>query len=350
MPEITEAELKAQIRKSEFSSFYFLYGEEKYMIGYYARKLIAAAGGHAFEDFNLQRFDGETADVDHIAAAAEALPFMAERKCVAVSDFNAAAVRAREAGKLQELLGGIPETTVLLFYLPTLSFDPKRDAGWKKFIAKANAAGCTVNVKKRTAEQLVKTLRSGAEKRGCVLSRRNAERITGFCGDDLYTLLGELEKLCAFVGEGEITQDAVDRIVVKNLEARVFDLSKAILARNYSRAYTILDQLLSQNEEPTAILAVLSSAYLDMYRVRVSVESGLDAMEPAKHFNYARKEFRLKNAERDSKRFSTQMLRECVGVLLEADSALKGARGDRRLVMEKLIARLLLIAEKGKTA
>jgi DNA polymerase-3 subunit delta len=349
MPEITEAELKAQIRKSEFSNFYFLYGEEKYMIGYYSTKLIAAAGGSAFETFNVQRFDGETADVDRIAAAAEALPFMAERKCVAVSDFNAGAARAREAGKLEELLGGIPETTVLLFSLPTLTFDPKKDTGWKKFIARANAAGCTVNIKKRTADQLVKFLCSGAEKRGCSLSRRDAERIVGFCGDDLHTLFGELEKLCSFAGSGEITPDQIDRVVVKNLEARVFDLSKAILAGNYSGAYTILDQLFSQNEEPTAILAVLSSAYLDMYRVRVSVESGLGASEPAKDFDYARKEFRLKNAERDSRRFSTQMLRRCVCALLEADAALKGARGDRRLVMEKLIARLLLIAEKGKT-
>lgn len=350
MPEITETELKAQIRRSDFSNFYFLYGEEKYMIANYARKLIAAAGGSTFETFNAQRLDGDSADVDRIAAAAEALPFMAERKCVAVSDFNAGAVRAREAGKLEELLGTLPETTVLLFYLPTLSFDPKRDAGWKKFLTRANRAGCTVNVKKRTADQLAKTLCSGAEKRGCTLSRGTAERIVSFCGDDLYTLFGELEKLCAFVGSGEITRDTVDRIVVKNLETRVFDLSKAILAGNYSGAYTILDQLLVQNEEPTAILAVLSSAYLDMYRVRVAVESGFGALEPAKHFDYARKEFRLRNAERDAKRFSTQTLRRSIGVLLEADTALKSARGDRRLVMEKLIARLLLIAEKGKTA
>lgn len=349
MPEITEAELKAQIRKSEFAAFYFLYGEEKYMVGRYAEKLIAAAGGSAFETFNVQRFDGDSADVERIAEAAEALPFLAERKCVAVADFNAGGLRGREANKLEELLGSLPETTVLLFYLPTLSFDPKRDAGWKKFLARAGKAGCTVDVKKRTAEQLCKTLCSGAEKHGCTLSRRTAERILSFCGDDLHTLFGELEKLCAFVGAGEITPEAVDQIVIKNLEARVFDLSKAILAGNYSGAYTILDQLLSQNEEPTAILAVLSSAYLDMYRVRVSVESGLGVLEPAKHFDYARKEFRLRNAERDSKRFSTQMLRRCVGALLEADTALKSARGDRRLVLEKLIARLLLIAEKGKT-
>ena len=45
-----------------------------------------------------------------------------------------------------------------------------------------------------------------------------------------------------------------------------------------------------------------------------------------------------------------EMLRESLEVLLAADLSLKSARGDRRTVMEKLIAQLLLIAEKEKFA
>jgi DNA polymerase-3 subunit delta len=44
------------------------------------------------------------------------------------------------------------------------------------------------------------------------------------------------------------------------------------------------------------------------------------------------------------------MLRESLQMLLAADTALKSARGDRRITMEKLIAQLLLIAEKERTA
>lgn len=350
MPEITESDLKKQMEKSDFSSLYLLYGEEKYLVGLYAQKLIAKAKGTAFEDFNLQRFDGTSASVDEIAAAVEALPFMAQRKCVSVSDLNVEAMRAGELSKLEELISSVPATTVLVLSLPTVNIDPKKDKKWKKFVGQVNRNGCSVECKRRTGAELEKLLCAAAAKRGCELSRQNAGRIISYSGNDLQALYNELEKLCAFQKEGEITAQGIDLLVVKNLEAKVFDLSKAIVSGAYDRAYGILDLLFYQNEEPVGILAVLSTAYLDMYRVRIAVQGGYSAAEPAKYFDYARKEFRLTNAERDAKRLSVPILRESLRALLEADTALKSARGDRRVVMEKLIAQLLLIAEKERSA
>ncbi len=349
MPEITESDFKKQLEKSSFSNLYFLYGEEKYLVGYYAQKLISKTKGTAFEDFNYQRFESGAA-IDDIFEAVEALPFMAERKCVAISDLDVEGLRAQEFDKLNELLENIPETTVLIIYLPTLQIDSRADKKWKKFITLANQKGISIQLKRRTGAELEKLLCSSASKRGCALSRQAAERIIRYSGNDLQTLFNELEKLCSFVKEGEITPQVIDRLVVKNLEARVYDLSKAILAGEYDKAYGILDLLFYQNEEPVSVLAVLSSAYLDMYRVRTSIQSGSGVMEPAKYFDYARKEFRLTNAERDAKKLTTAMLRESLQTLLQADVALKSARGDRRVTMEKLIAQLLLIAEKERIA
>lgn len=350
MPEITESDLKKQMEKSDFSNLYLLYGEEKYLVGQYAQKLIAKAKGTAFEDFNLQRFDGTSASVDEIAAAVEALPFMAQRKCVSVSDLNVEAMRAGELSKLEELISSVPATTVLVLFLPTVNIDLKKDKKWKKFLGQVNRTGRSLECKRRTGAELEKVLCTAAAKRGCELSRQNAGRIIGYSGNDLQALYNELEKLCAFQKEGEITAQGIDLLVVKNLEAKVFDLSKAIVSGAYDRAYGILDLLFYQNEEPVGILAVLSAAYLDMYRVRIAVQGGYSAAEPAKYFDYARKEFRLTNAERDAKRLSVPILRESLRALLEADTALKSARGDRRVVMEKLIAQLLLIAEKERSA
>lgn len=350
MPEITESDLKKQMEKSDFSNLYLLYGEEKYLVGQYAQKLIAKAKGTAFEDFNLQRFDGTSASVDEIAAAVEALPFMAQRKCVSVSDLNVEAMRAGELSKLEELISSVPATTVLVLFLPTVNIDLKKDKKWKKFLGQVNRTGRSLECKRRTGAELEKVLCTAAAKRGCELSRQNAGRIIGYSGNDLQALYNELEKLCAFQKEGEITAQVIDLLVVKNLEAKVFDLSKAIVSGAYDRAYGILDLLFYQNEEPVGILAVLSTAYLDMYRVRIAVQGGYSAAEPAKYFDYARKEFRLTNAERDAKRLSVPILRESLRALLEADTALKSARGDRRVVMEKLIAQLLLIAEKERSA
>ena len=348
MAQITEAELKKQIEKGNFQKLYFLYGEEKYLVGHYARKLMEKAGAQGMKDFNLQRFDGGDTGIDDIAAAVEALPILAERKCVAVANLDVNSLRGSETQKLWELLDDLPDSCVLVIYLLSLGFDERRDKNWKQFLAKADAGGATVPLRRLSEKQLEKMICAGAEKRGCSISQANAGRMIRLCGSDMQTVLNELEKLCSFTGSGEITAETVDRLTVKNLEARVFDLSKAVMTGNSDRAYQILDQPFYQNEEPVSILSVLSGAYLDLYRVKASLQSGYTAVEPAKYFDYARKEFRLSNAEYGAKRYSDEMLCQSMNVLLEADRALKGSRGSSRTVMEKLIAQLLWITEKEK--
>ena len=66
-----EAALKKQLREKAFSRVYFLFGEEPWMVRYYAAQ-IAKKAVDAFEEFNLQRFDEESS-VDQIAEAVEEL-------------------------------------------------------------------------------------------------------------------------------------------------------------------------------------------------------------------------------------------------------------------------------------
>ncbi len=349
MPEITETELKKQIRGSEFQKFYFLYGEEKYLVGYYADRILSKADAGGPPDFNLQRMDGETAGIDAIASAVEALPVLAGRKCVAVRDLDVPALKAGETAKFRQLLSDLPETCVLVVYELSLAVDGYRNKGWKKFLKEAAGAGCVVRFRERTKYQLGKELCRLAERRGCTLSQQNAAHLIGFCGTGMLTAFSEIEKLCAYTESGEITAQTIDRLTTRNLEARVFELSNAVFAGDGTRVYEILNGLFFQNEEPVGILSVLSLAYLDVYRVRAAVQSGLSALEPAKYFNYRGVEFRLERAERICGRFSTSMIRDSLEALFQADTALKSARGSRRILLERLIARLLLIG-KGEKA
>ena len=90
--QITENELKKQLKAGEFLRVYFLYGEESYLTAHYAAQIAAkAVGDSALAEFNLQKFDGQSCTAEEIEDAAEALPVMADRKCVVVRDFDVAA-------------------------------------------------------------------------------------------------------------------------------------------------------------------------------------------------------------------------------------------------------------------
>lgn len=85
---ITEAELKKRLKEG-LAPLYFLYGEESYLTAHYAAQIAEkAVGKDDMGGFNLQKLDGQSVSFDQIEEAVEALPLMAERKCVVIRDLS----------------------------------------------------------------------------------------------------------------------------------------------------------------------------------------------------------------------------------------------------------------------
>lgn len=343
MAKITENDLKNRIKGKDFSGFYLLFGDEKYLVSYYTKKIIKSVAGDNLNDFNFQVFNKENIDINDISASVESLPLMSQKKCVLVNDLDIDSLKDKEKNILIDIISDLPKTTVMIMSYPTLEIDFKRNSKWKNFISKVNGLGTIIEFEKRGLQALERQLVSWAKKRGATLSLINASKIIKLCGDDLHTLSSEIEKLCAYVDYSEITEDVIEAVVTKNLETNVFALSNAVARKDYEKAFRSLDLLFYQKEEPVAILAVLSSIFVDMYRVRVSIESGKDPSELAKYFDYRNKLFKLKNAQRDSNNISTENIRKCLDILIDTDIMLKSKRTDKRVVMEELISKLMLV-------
>lgn len=359
----TEAELKKHLKQDEPARLYVLYGEEPYLTTHYAEQIVRKVLGRGAEDnpfgeFNYQKFDGQETAWDAIEEAAEVLPLMAERKCVLVKDYDVAGA-GTALDRVMALTEDPPEDTVLIFQMESVKPDGKKSAKWRQFLSAAEKSGVCTAFKRKTEGEIVKLLCSGASRRGCVLSADTARLLVEQCGNDLNLLLNELDKLCAVTlgmeqrgtdAAPEITRRLVEQSATKNLEASVFDLSKAILQNHYERAYTILHRLFSQKEDPVAILAVLSNAYADLYRAKVAGAAGVPAESLAEDFSYRGREFRLRYAARDCAKLSLQVLRESLEILARADMTLKSSKMDKATVLEQTAARLILTAKMGAGA
>ena len=360
MPEIKEAALKQQLADGIFSRIYLIAGEEKFLVKRAAGWILKKAGNDAFPEFNSHAFTNDS-EVDSISDAAQALPFFAEHKCVAVADFNVDEKNKAELQKLYELLDVTPDTTSLVFWYPTLDFDRKTSKKWEEFLKAMGEKASVLFCQRYSESELQKLLLRIAEKAGCVLSRQNAARIVEYAGQDVTGLRQEMEKLCAYAlgraeeteettgKPAEITVEMIEELVPQTMETQTYRMADALVMGNYEKAYQLLDLLFYQNEEPVSILAALSSAYVDMYRVRAALESGLPAEAAKEYDNYRNREFRLRNAQRNVRRMEPEVLRRSLDLLLEADMALKGSRLSDRLILEGLIAKLLLAA-KGERA
>jgi len=339
---MTEAQLKDTI-KNGATNLYVLYGAETYLTEQYSRRIAQQTVEEGFDAFNLQRFDGQEVTLQQLEEAVEALPLMSERKCVLVRDFDVSA----DAERVLELTARVPDSCVLVFWYITTQPDNRKNA-WKQFLKQAAEVGVVMNFARKDLTEAAKLLAAGAKRRGCRLDVADARYLVEQVGNDLNLLLCELEKLCALVGEGEITRRHIDAACPKNLEARVFDLSKAILRRRADEAYDLLHQLQVRREEPVAVLGVLSTAFADLYRAKVAAAGGESAEGLATAFkSYKGKEFRLRNAGRDASRLSVPALRNCLEILARTDTVLKMGRGDGWVLLEQTVAQLCCRLREG---
>lgn len=344
MPKLTESNLKKDIKSKNIGNLYFLNGEEKYLVSFYRDKLVSCVVNDVENFFNFQKFNSDKVEVNAIIESVEAFPLMSEKKCVLVDDMELDCLSDTDFKSLMQLISDIPEYCTLIFSMSTISL--KKSAKVKKFINQCEKYGNVIEFEKRGDLALERQLVSWAEKSNLVLSGINASKIIRNCGNDLQILKNEMEKLCAYVLEGEITEQDIDRIITKNLETTVFVLSNALANGDYAKAYKQLDILMYQKEEPIAILAVLSGVYIDMYRAKVFMSNGKDIMNLKDCFDYKGKEFRIKNAAKNSRRLSIKMLRDCINLLLEADINLKSLKTDKRTILEVLIAKLSMLYKK----
>ena len=344
MAEFNEKELNAHIRKGDFLPAYFITGDEDYLKKLYCDKLIKAIIGDDVSGFNLDRFDSKNGDITKILDACELMPMMNDKRCVLVEDFKLESVSDSDCELLNGYFLNPPEFTVLIFY----QSGDAQSAKSKRVIDLFRNLGAVCLINKRKGKELTKSLISSAAKHGCVLSESVANYLVSACGDDYNTLINELSKVCHFVGEGEITARHIDEVAVKTDDAKVYFLTKALLSKDFNKAYDTLASLLRQKTEPEYILGTIISTYVDIYRARISVACSQGAEALAADFGYRNNAFRLSNAARDSRGMSTDAIRKCLEELYSADRKLKFSRDSATVIFEQLMVRLFLVANGEK--
>lgn len=345
MAKLNETDLKRQIKNMDLKNLYLLYGEEKMLVSLYSKKLQEKAIGKTPSDFYFHSYN-EDNTVEDIVKTVEIIPFGCPYNYVLIENLPVEKINEKDFKLLLEVLSDLPPSTIVVIAMTTLLPSGKKPSVWKKLIDTADKYGVAVDFAKKTVADLRKQLISWASKRELVLSPDNADKIIEYSGTDLNTLKNEMDKLCSYVNQGEITLDAINMIVTKNLATRVFDMTKAVIAGEWDNAFERLDLLFYQREEPVMILAELSNTYTDIYRVRLAVESGMRAEDVAKDFDYKRKEFRLKKAERASLGLTTEDICKCLEYLADTNTAMNSSSANKRLMLEQLIAKLIITGKR----
>lgn len=341
MPQMTEKEFISGLKTGTDYSVFLFYGEDEYSKNICYRKLIKTVSSNSEPTF----FDGQDLDITRLGEECNSVSFFCEDKCVLVRNPAIESFSAEILGLIDEVLAGKPDSTFLIFMVKGQAINTRTDKKWAKFIDKINKLGVVIECKEKGKNDVVSMIMNTAKKSGCTIERPLAENLADRCLNDMLILENDLVKLCAFAVEksgGIITQDAIDNLTAQGLDFKTYEITKHIISKNAKTALHILNSLFLQQIDAIAINSALSSAFLDIYRVKMMQQYNHSQSEISANFDYKGKDFKLKIAGYDANKCSLEFLKNAITVLASADIILKSTKDDKKLVVEKAILNIIV--------
>lgn len=253
---------------------YIFYGEESYLREYYLDQLRKTLVPGGFEEFNYHRLEGKDLTVQTLVEAAEAMPMMAERTFIVVTDFDLFKLGEEQREKLIAFLEDLPPYCCVAFVYDTVEYKPNKTV--KKLYKAVSEHVETVEFRAAENSDLVAWIARRFRALGKSIDRQTAEYLIFTCGGLMTGLVPEIAKIGAYAKGAAITKEDIDAVADPVLSSEVFRLSDAVLQGNYDQAASILGDLLKMQTEPIMILAALGSQLRRIYTARLAIDSGKD--------------------------------------------------------------------------
>lgn len=298
------------------------------------------------EALNDAVMEGVTAQ--QITDAAETLPMMCDKRIVTVRDWaplmsGKSRNEEQEVAWMQRWLQNPAPGCALVFYMRQ-SADGK-----KKLTATLRKVAVAVDFELLSDAELSKWCAKVLKPQGKKIGPRALGTLTFMAGRELTRLSGELDKLCAYLGDRtEITEDDVQAIVSASLEYNVFELMNHLLAGDMLKAQQTVNNLMQGGQNPMGILAMLSRQVRQLTLMKCALDAGEPALavqERLKMHPYA-----AKQTARQCARLPQAWLRDLYDACVSSDYAVKSGRMRDQDALNMLMFRIGLSMKNRQLA
>ena len=262
--------LKKQIKSGEIGSLYVFHGEETYLRDYYLGQMKQKLLPAGMEEFNLHTINGKEFDVKTLGQLVDCLPMMSQRTMIVVNDYD---IYKGDKDSLMAVLKDLPDYVCLVFVYDLIEY--KADAR-TKLAALLKEKGSVVPFNRQGQGDLVDWIARRFKALDHDIGSEDARYLIFLCGDLMTTLISEIGKIGAYASHRRVTRADIDAVAEPVLDARIFDMTNAVTARNYDRAAGVLAELLRMQMEPIAILAALGKELRRLYTARLALDGGKD--------------------------------------------------------------------------
>ncbi len=313
-------------------------GEEAHLMQSALADLRSALLPPGLEELNESRL--EAPETDELIAAAETVPFMADRRLVTVRDYPSLVGKSETDDRLISYLPRVPKETVLLFLC--IQAPNKK----KKLYTAVNKMGGVVTFDKMNGAELTTFVTRAFKDLGRECDERTADFLIFTCGRDTSALLAEIGKIAARRTDGSpVSPDDVRDLAVPTSESTVFQITDALIAGQDARVFQLLRDQMTRGESEIKILALILRQFRIMQHIRIQLYEKQPDREVRSMLNsvFHIPPFIAPQYIRQANSWTNRQIKAAVQLCSDTDYAVKSGRMNQDGSLEAVLLKLLLL-------
>jgi DNA polymerase-3 subunit delta len=322
-------EVLVELKSKNFSSIYFLEGEESYFIDFIGDYITENALDEADKEFNQTILYGKETDMATILNNAKRFPMMADKQLVLVREAQEVKdidkiVKVKINGKEQELSlleeyakNALP-STILVFCYKYKSLDKR------KSLSKSLLKTSTFFTSQKIYDNKIPAwIESYCKKKKIGITPKASVLLTEYVGNDLSRIVNELDKLVINKKTGEdINDEDIRNNIGISKDYNVFELQNAIARKDVLKANQIVNHFAANEKENPMpmVMGILYSYFSKLILYHTSPDKSQSSIASLLKVN----PFFVKDYEIAAKNYPPAKLIRIVSYLREYDLKSKG--------------------------
>ena len=308
-----------------------LSGDDLYHLDRAQRLLLEALTRDDSSEFGLTVFGDDKVDLSAVVSAARSVGMFSPRRVVFVS--NLASLDG-EPETVEVYAKAPPPQSYLIVRAPSL--DQRRKL--HQVLAKSGRL-LKFEAGDPRYGQGERDVVSMAREKELEIDSGTAAFLHQLAGGDLYRLSNELDKIRAWIGDGDrrVTQEIVRQVASSGGLLSGWEVADAVLRRDRADALAAARRLIEAGDEPIRVVGGLAWRARVMLQARAMLDAGEkpgDVVKATRAFYY--RDALLKGVSR----YSVSELLRFPSILMQADKTLKSRGIHPRAVLENLVDRL----------
>ena len=310
---------------------YILFGADDFSMREELEKIKEGLGDKELLASNITVFEGHQLKLSQLVDVCSAMPFFGSHRLVIVEGLLGRFEQG-EGRSLKDVVGGMPETTVLVL----IDGQIKRDNPLLKELAPQ------AKVKEfplLRGAALHGWIQRRVAKGDGTISPQAVRLLAALVGENLWVLASEIEKLLLYTYGRRIEEGDVREVVSYAREASVFTMVDALIEGRASTAARLLHQLLEEGATAPYLLVMITRQLRLLVQAKELTLKGVPASLIKDRLGLA-SDYTLTKALQQSKRYSMGRLEQVYRKLLETDLAIKRGIWKGELALDLLVAEL----------